>query len=392
MKIIHTSDWHIGQDFYRYDRTEEHQAFFNQLCDIIQEENPDALLVSGDIFHTAVPSATAQKMYTENMVTIHNACPKMCIIVTAGNHDSYSRLESAGKLWELAKVKVIGNAENANDTDSIEKKHIITLEDGEGKITAFFIAIPYIRESNYNLFLEAQEIVRKENKGNAPVVLMGHLAVSGADIQGHDENSIGGMDYVEIEKMGYYYDYLALGHIHHPQFIKGRKNARYSGSPIQINFDEMYPHSVTIVEMDRHGEEPRTREVVIKNEYQFLTIPSDPKPFEEALKELATCAIPDKSYVCLNVKVKDFVPADAEAQIQNTLKGRACRFCKIKITKEEVKGTNEKRILDTEEVKKMSPVEMANLYFKETLGEELDEETKKMIQEITDEIKQEERR
>ena len=63
------------------------------------------------------------------------------------------------------------------------------------------------------------------------------------------------MDYVEIDKMGDYYDYLALGHIHHPQFIRGRKNARYSGSPIQINFDEMYPHSVTIVEMGHHGEE-----------------------------------------------------------------------------------------------------------------------------------------
>lgn len=392
MKFIHTSDWHIGQDFFRYSREEEHLFFFQQLRAIISQEKPDALIVSGDVFHTAMPSAAAQKVYTDSIVEIHEANPNMKIIVTAGNHDSYTRLESAEELWKLANVKVIGNAENHENYDSIEKKHIIPLKDGEGNTTAYFIAIPYIRESNYELFKEAQEIVRKQNKENAPVVLMGHLAVSGADIQGHDESSIGGMDYVEIDKMGNYYDYLALGHIHHPQFIRGRKNARYSGSPIQINFDEMYPHSVTIVEMGHHGEEISAKEVEIKNEYQFLTIPSEPKPFEEALKELATSEIPDKSYVCLNVRVKDFVPADAEAQIQNALKGRSCRFCKIKITKEEVKREKEQRILDTEEVKRMAPVDLANLYFKETLGEDLDEETIKMIQEITDEIKQEERR
>ena len=71
MKFIHTADWHIGQDFYHYDRKDEHQHFFDQLADLVEREQPDALLVSGDIYHTSTPSNASVKLYTENMVRLH---------------------------------------------------------------------------------------------------------------------------------------------------------------------------------------------------------------------------------------------------------------------------------------------------------------------------------
>ena len=98
MRILHTSDWHLGQNFYGYDRGEEQSDFLRQLADIVHEQQPDALLVSGDIYHTAAPSSTAVGMYVKGMLDIHEACPTMAIIVIAGNHDSASRLQSESLL------------------------------------------------------------------------------------------------------------------------------------------------------------------------------------------------------------------------------------------------------------------------------------------------------
>jgi hypothetical protein len=106
--FIHTSDWHLGQNFYGYDRSEEQGDFLSQLADLVRKRQPDALLVSGDIFHTAAPSSAAVNLYVNAMLDIHKACTTMEIIVIAGNHDSASRLDSDQRLWRLANVRVLG--------------------------------------------------------------------------------------------------------------------------------------------------------------------------------------------------------------------------------------------------------------------------------------------
>ena len=108
MKIIHTSDWHIGQIFNEYERTEEHLAFFRTLAGITAREKPDALLVSGDIFHNPLPSAQSQKMYADAILGLKEASPGTTVVITAGNHDSGSRLEVFKELWDMAGVKVVG--------------------------------------------------------------------------------------------------------------------------------------------------------------------------------------------------------------------------------------------------------------------------------------------
>ena len=84
MKVIHTSDWHLGHQLYNWDRTDEHQLFFDELVKVIESENPDALVVCGDIYHTIAPSASTQKLYIDNMLRIHAAAPDMTIVITAG--------------------------------------------------------------------------------------------------------------------------------------------------------------------------------------------------------------------------------------------------------------------------------------------------------------------
>ena len=109
MKIIHTSDWHLGQSFYGMERTEEHLAFLSQLCDTVKVERPDALIISGDIYDSVAPSLTAQRLYNKMMLELHGTLPEMKIVVTAGNHDSSSRLELHSDLWDAFDVKIVGN-------------------------------------------------------------------------------------------------------------------------------------------------------------------------------------------------------------------------------------------------------------------------------------------
>ena len=111
MKIIHTSDWHLGQEFYSYDRTEEHEAFLQQLENIVAIEQPDALVISGDIYHNATPSNSVMKLFNDHLDEIRKACPSMQIIIIAGNHDSASRLDIFASAWRHMNVHVIGRIE-----------------------------------------------------------------------------------------------------------------------------------------------------------------------------------------------------------------------------------------------------------------------------------------
>ena len=88
MRIVHTSDWHLGQNFYRFDREEEHLCFFEQLAEVLRRERPDALVVSGDVFHNSAPSISAQRLFVEGVMMLADSSPETTIVITAGNHDS----------------------------------------------------------------------------------------------------------------------------------------------------------------------------------------------------------------------------------------------------------------------------------------------------------------
>ena len=130
MKILHTSDWHLGHTLYNYDRTEEQQAMLEQMVGIVQTHQPDVFLLCGDVYHTPQPSAAIQTMLTDAMVRIHEACPQMTIVMTAGNHDSGSKHEIFRTPWRALKVYAIGQLER----DNIDE-HIIEVP-GKGFVIA----------------------------------------------------------------------------------------------------------------------------------------------------------------------------------------------------------------------------------------------------------------
>ncbi len=374
MKIIHTSDWHLGQDFYHYDRAEEHEFFFDQLCELVEKEQPDALLVSGDIYHTATPSNASMKLYTCNMVRIHECCPTMAIIVTAGNHDSCSRLESTDEVWRLANVTVIGGVERDGEDYDLER-HIIEIKD-----KGFVIAVPFINNKFNDVFLKLQNVVNERNVNNLPVVMMAHMAVCGCDFQGHDVSRlIGGSEMVDLKTLGDGYDYLALGHIHRPQTLENAK-ARYSGSAIHVSFDEAFPHTVSIVKIASHGVKPDVKEHGINQKMHLYSIPSESKPFDEVIQYLKDKAPKGPGYVRL--MVKGGMPGNNLVQIQSVMNDLPhLKFCYVKLEREQSVAQGERRRIDVDKMKEINPLELAKIYYQSRFGNEMSQEKEKMLTE-----------
>lgn len=398
MKILHTSDWHLGHALWNYDRTAEQQAFLLQLTEIVAEERPDAMVVSGDIYHYSAPAAATQKMYTDAMLDIHKACPEMTVVVTAGNHDSSSRLEIDSNLWQHFGLNVVGNIERTAEGVNL-RKHIIEVRNG-GEAQGYIVAVPHVYPQNFpalsdetprelrqvRFFQALLNEVERRNTAHLPVVLMAHLSIEGSDRSGHDE-SIGGIEYVPLAALGEGYDYLALGHIHCPQDIKGSHHrARYCGTPLPVSFDETYPHSVSVIELEE-GAEPRISTREIENPIPLVTLPRDPVPFEDALKLLEEYPEERSAYLRLNVLTQGYLPPDCNEKASNAAKGKACRYCYIKTTRERQADADGSKHISIREIQEMSPLEIARLYYRETEGEEMDEELCRLMEAIVQKVK-----
>ncbi len=383
-KIIHTSDWHLGQNFYGYDRSEEQADFLRQLVDIVRQQQPDALLVSGDIFHTAAPSSAAVTLYVNAMLDIHNACPKMAIVVIAGNHDSASRLQCDSRLWELAGVRVLGGI--ARDSEGLADldRHIIHVKD-----KGIVAAVPFAYPASFPLvndehvgsdqrqpvyFQSLLDHVNAQNPAQLPVVLMAHLAVNGSDFTGHE---VGMMECVEVGVLGNGYDYAALGHIHRPQDVSER--TRYCGTPLAVSFDEQCEHSVSIVEIDAHGSMPRVTTERIENIKPLRTIPAGPPvDFEAALEQLQVLVPDERAYVRLNVLVDRYLPNGAQERAALAVADKQCRFCEIKKTAI-VEASHAVRQMTMEEFNHKHPIEVAQQFYLEKYQREMTDEEKEMF-------------
>ena len=400
MKILHTSDWHLGHELYGYDREEEHTAFLEQLREIVKEEQPDVMVVSGDIYHNAAPSNTVMRMFTEYLDRIRSACPYMQVIVTAGNHDSPSRLEVTQAIWGHLDVHIIGHiAKNDGMVDF--SQHVIPIKDKGMKVCGYVAALPHIfpqaypqmdpeapREERQKIFFRELDRYLKLNvPQDLPIVLSAHLAVSGSDITGHD-GTCGGMDYTALEDLGACPDYVALGHIHCPQNLPGGR-ARYCGSPVPVSFDEQYVHSVSIVEVGSRGDAPRIRTVPINNPWPLKTIPGDAIPFDEAICQLKAYPREEQAYIRLNVKLGDAPPHNAFERACQSVSGKRCRFCCFKWEKQERNTNRSASFQDVEQMKARSPIEIADLYYQSRFGSPLTQEYKDMLEKVISDMEQE---
>lgn len=386
MKILQTSDWHLGHTLYNYDRTEEQLAMLLQMVETVRLHRPDVLLICGDIYHTPQPSSSVQTMLTNALLEIHKARPDMAIVMTAGNHDSGAKHEIFRTAWRELNVFAIGQIERDNP-----EGHIIEIP-GKG----YVIALPYASERNLpeSFYQLLTDMAAERNKEGLPVVMMAHTTVKGADFSGHDhatDSIVGGIDAVDLSQMGNGYDYLALGHIHHEQFVHGGEHrVRYCGSPLPVSFDESYPHSVSLVEIEHHGQLPKVKRIEIENPRPLVTLPTDDFASWEEAKELLA-AFPDDipAYIRLNVEIEDFLPAEAQAEAQLLTEHKQCRFCCINAKRKSIYRA-EARMLSVQEFQDEDPIDIAQRYA-EDMGVEFDEEMTAMFGEVINMVEEESR-
>lgn len=377
MKILHTSDWHLGHQLYGFDRAEEQNDMLNQITNIVEVEKPDVFLLCGDIFHVSNPSASVQRMMVDAIVTLSKANPAMKIIVTAGNHDSGARHEIFRSPWSVLGVECVGVLRPENP-----EEHIFEIE-GKGWV----VAVPYANERFIpdGFFDDVLNEVATRNKENLPVVMMAHTTVRGADFSGHErpqQSIIGGIESVDIEQFGSGYDYLALGHIHREQFVHtNNHNVRYSGSPLAVSFDETFAHSVSIVEIGSHGERPVVKTVTIENLRPLVNLPIEGfTDWENARRLLAEFPEDREAYIRLNVEVDNFLPNGASDEARIIAETKRCRFCVINSRRRREEGAAGTMAMTVSEFKKIAPIEIARRFIEQQGGDFADDMTE-MFQE-----------
>ena len=404
MKIIHTADLHLGQVIYQnYDRVDEHEHYFMQLEDLCRQEQPDVLVVSGDIFDIQQPSASTRKAFTDHFVRLHNCYPTMSIVITAGNHDSASRIQADRAIWELGNVRLVGispSPELLNGPDGWQEDYIIKLPCG------YIVALPYMPGERTAVIQSILDKVAKDNTAGKPVIMMGHLAITGMDPCGHDIE-IGKIRTQDIASMGSGYDYLALGHIHKPQTIDHQEDAlkddvtypsgavRYSGSALHVSCDEKYPHTFSIVEIDKRGGDVRIRQQRINELRHFYELPLDGSSFtspEDAIKALESFAKETKSgYFRLRFDNKTALPANFTNTIYDLLKayGDEIRFNPKHIwtgIQEEPDGEKQKLTFEVADLQQMTDP-MSFIEKTKDLYPDLDlEEVRKAFEEVKEEL------
>jgi exonuclease SbcD len=384
MKILHTSDWHLGHVLYNYERTEEQQSMLEQITSIVQEHKPDIFLIAGDIYHTPQPSSSTQTLFANAIMRLHNLNPDMQIIITAGNHDSAIKHEIFRQPWQALNVHTIGSIDRNNYF-----QHIIEVEN-----KGFVVAIPYSYERNIpeNFYQTLLDEVAKRNTNNLPVILSAHTTVCGSDFSGHEranEKVVGGIETLKLETIGKGYDYLALGHIHKPQFIdNSEKKVRYCGTPLPISFDENYSHSITFVDIEKHNEIPKITTIEIENPRPLVTLPSEGFAKWEKVKELLANFPPSNpAYIRLNLEIEDILPPEVNLEIPILIKDKECKVCYIN-TKRKIAPTEELTTLSLSEFQQEEPIEIAKKYL-DYKGMVFDEQTQQIFNQVLEIIEQE---
>ena len=363
MKIIHTSDWHLGQNFYGYDRIEEHRNMVIQLGQLIEREEPDALIIAGDIFDITYPSAMIQKEFAEYIVALHNKRPQMTIVCISGNHDSASRHEVFQTPWEALNVKMIGKTDFDNPLENI-----VRISD-KGTI----VAVPYTNERflTDEFFKEIEKRADQITHPDLPIIFAGHLAIQGSNFSGHNimnDRFIGGIESTPLERIGTIYDYFALGHIHKGQTF-GNGKARYCSSPIPVSFDEVnsgYEHSFSVVEIEKRNSPAQISTHQISLLSPLINIPAEGfEKWDNVIAQLNNFPADLEAYIRLNVLLKgeeDSLPYNRDSLIKGALEGKKGRFATIntvrEVTKEDYSENSLSKSMTMEELAQTDPIDI----------------------------------
>lgn len=401
MKLLHTADWHLGNTFHGHSRLDEHRHFLKWLLQTLREKQPDALLVTGDVFDSANPSAAAEELLYDFLLRATLEVPGLQIVLTAGNHDSAGRLEAPAALLKTHNIYVRGTIHYTTKGEPDFDYYLLPLADRQtGQASCVCMALPYLRGGDYPagmtpeeglrfFFSQLHTRLRKSNYKGLPIVVAAHFYAAGADIC-KDEHSerlvVGGQDCVEADVVGQNVSYAALGHIHKAQQVRGGEATYYAGSALPMSFSELnYKHGVQFVDIDPQGEA-----LVEFVEYAplrgLVTIPAKGRAVSaEALFDCIN-SLPKRdkkntdslTWPYLEIHVEEAQPQPTLMHdVMEALQDRAVHFCRMLRVRPENKKADSANDVDTpsaDTLTNINPLELARRNFEARFNSEMPEE------------------
>lgn len=300
MRLLHTSDWHLGKRLFDKERYDVFEKFLAWLPSTIRQERVDTLIVAGDIFDTAVPTNKSLRLYYDFLSQLTSSECRHVVIVS-GNHDSPTLLEAPKEILENFGVHVIGGAESPED-------EVIELKDKAGNLEGVVCAVPFLRERDIlrlkddSTLSRAEEIqlavenhyksvvkaaIDRMGAKRVPLIATGHLFTVGSP-KGEDVNElyIGATGAVPVNIFPSEIDYLALGHIHRAYSIGGDKTRNYCGAPIPLTFEEANLEKLVRL-VDFEPDEIKVADIQVPKFDRLVSVQGSQTEISTKLKELA---------------------------------------------------------------------------------------------------------
>ncbi|MCY1266505.1 Nuclease SbcCD subunit D [compost metagenome] len=390
MRILHTSDWHLGQHFMGKTRETEHQAFCAWLVAQVREQAVDAVVIAGDVFDTGAPPSYARELYNRFIVDLRGT--GAALVVLGGNHDSVAMLEESKALLACLDTRVIA----AVAEDPAEQ--LLVLPRRDGTPGALLCAIPFIRprdvlgsqagqsaqdkqmalqqaiQAHYRQLFEQAEAKRAELGVHLPIVATGHLTTVGASAsESVREIYVGALEAFPTNAFPAA-DYIALGHIHRPQKVGGLEHIRYCGSPIPLAFDEARQgKEVLLVDLDESG----LRGVTALPVPRFQALQSVSGSLDELPAVLAEVAQQgsDESPVWLEVEVgSDDYLSDLNVRVAKLCEGLPLEVLRIRRKRGEARAG-----LTSETRETLDELSAEEVFEQRLAGETLDEPLREQL-------------
>lgn len=376
MRLLHTSDWHLGQNFFGFSRHYEHQQFLDWLLLTLVEQQIDVLLIAGDVFDTANAPASAQQQLYQFLCAAKLNTPHLQVVIIAGNHDSPTRLEVPMPFLSAFDMVVIGQVTRQHQQIDVERM-VIPLKNQQGEVKAWCLAIPFLRPSDVPkvdnakdaylegiaaLYQQATDCALDKRETGQAIIAMGHCHMLGSQVSEDSERKLvmGGIESLSSAIFAPEISYVALGHLHLAQKVGGDDRVRYSGTPLPMSFsEEHYQHSIRVIELDHDAIKSATS-ILIPRTVPLYRIPkTKAEPLDAVLTLLQQHdwpTIPEQQQPYLLVRVQLEKPEPSlRQQIEQALANKSVKLIKIETTYPSTTTDNEDKVMSLEDVQRLQP-------------------------------------
>ncbi|CAI1592298.1 Nuclease sbcCD subunit D [Serratia quinivorans] len=406
MRLIHTSDWHLGQYFFTKSRAAEHQAFLRWLIEQIEQQQVDALIVAGDLFDTGSPPSYARELYNRFVVELQRTGCQL--VVLGGNHDSVATLNESRELLSCLNTTVIANAQSETE------QQILVLNRRDGQPGAVLCAIPFLRprdlltsragDSGVQKQQALQEAIadhyqrlyqaacaRRDALGLAlPIVATGHLTTVGVTTSDSVRDIyIGTLDAFPAQAFPPA-DYIALGHIHRAQNVAKSEHIRYSGSPIPLSFDELgKAKSVFMVDFSA-GALQQVTALEIPSFQPMQLIKGDLAQIEQELQQFADYQGELPVWLDIEVATQDYL-SDIQRRIQLLADQLPVEVVLLRRSKEQRRQAIEQQDKETLNELSVNEVFERRLAQEPEMAEERRQRMSQMFQQVVESVRHNDR-